>query len=76
MYITGVVNGTDFDEGAGRIWLDNVQCTGSENHLLNCSVDSSGANSCSHDQDVGVRCLPGDLYSLLRAILNCTYVSS
>ncbi len=55
-----------FGEGTGRIWLDNVQCTGNEKALMNCAVNSSGINSCSHAQDVGVICSAGiqHLYSL------------
>ncbi len=45
-----------FGEGTGRIWLDNVQCTGTERELTNCAASSSGVNSCTHAQDAGVRC--------------------
>ena len=48
-----------FTEGEGRIWLDNVQCTGNERTLINCTASSNGVNSCTHAQDAGVRCLPG-----------------
>ena len=50
---------TLFGEGTGRIWLDNVQCSGNESHLLSCSANSSGINPCSHVQDAGVRCSRG-----------------
>ena len=53
------VRGASFGEGIGRIWLDNVQCTGSERQLRNCSMDSGGINSCTHAQDAGVRCSLG-----------------
>lgn len=48
-----------FGEGRGRIWLENVQCTGNERKLSDCTASSSGVNSCSHAQDVGVRCSLG-----------------
>ncbi len=48
-----------FGEGTGRIWLANVQCTGNERELINCTASSSGVNSCTHAQDAGVRCPPG-----------------
>ena len=48
-----------FGEGTGRIWLDNVQCTGSERALMNCTASSNGVNSCTHAQDAGVRCPTG-----------------
>ena len=53
------VIGGSFGEGTGRIWLDSVQCTGSERELRNCTSNSNGINSCTHVQDAGVRCLPG-----------------
>lgn len=45
-----------FGEGAGQVWLDNTQCTGSEEEILDCSTSTSGVNSCTHAQDAGVRC--------------------
>ena len=50
---------TSFGEGTGRIWLDNIQCTGSERQLRNCISNSSGVNLCTHAQDAGVRCQSG-----------------
>ena len=54
-----MLNGTFVDDGTGRIWLSNVQCTGSERALINCTVSSTGVNSCTHAQDAGVRCQSG-----------------
>ena len=48
-----------FGEGTGRIWLDNVQCTGSERMLMNCIASSNGINNCTHAQDAGVMCPTG-----------------
>ena len=53
------LNGSSFGEGTGRIWLDNVQCTGNERTLINCTASSNGVNSCTHAQDAGVRCQSG-----------------
>lgn len=50
------VGGASFGQGTGRIWLDNVQCTGNEMQLTNCRASSSGVNICVHAQDAGVRC--------------------
>ena len=49
----------NFDEGMGRIWIDTIQCSGSEKMLTDCTADFSGVNPCTHTQDAGVRCLPG-----------------
>ena len=53
----------NISEGTGRIWLDNVQCTGNERELSNCVTSSSGI--CTHAQDVGVRCITGNSLSLV-----------
>ena len=40
--------------GTGPILMDDVQCDGSEDSLLECP--HSGAHNCQHYEDVGVRC--------------------
>ena len=52
-------DGNSFGEGTGRIWLDNVQCAGSERTLMNCRSNSTGITSCTHAQDAGVTCQSG-----------------
>ena len=42
--------------GSGQIWLDNVNCTGSESNLTSCTHDGWGIHKCGHDKDVGVEC--------------------
>ena len=46
-------------EGTGRVWFSGVQCTGNENHILECGLNSVGVNLCTHLEDAGVRCSPG-----------------
>jgi len=48
-----------FGEGTGRIWLSNVECTGSERELANCTATFNETTSCTHAQDAGVRCIQG-----------------
>ena len=55
------VIGGRFGEGMGRIWLDNVQCTGTERELTSCISNSSGVNDCTHAQDAGVKCEAGKI---------------
>ncbi len=43
-----------FGQGAGPIVMDNVQCTGNENSLMNCTFLTS--HNCRHSEDAGVRC--------------------
>ena len=39
--------------------LDDLQCTGLEYRLFECVHRGIGIHSCSHSQDVGVRCIAG-----------------
>ncbi|KAM6326881.1 LOW QUALITY PROTEIN: scavenger receptor cysteine-rich domain-containing protein DMBT1-like [Alca torda] len=45
-----------FGEGSGRIWLDSVNCTGTEATLSECQARPWGSNSCDHREDAGVVC--------------------
>ena len=44
-----------FGNGNGQIYLNNVDCTGSESNLLNCSRSSFVSCSGGHSWDAGVR---------------------
>ena len=58
-----------FTNGAGQIWLDEVQCTGTETRLVNCSANPLGTHNCAHFEDAGVRCQPAvGMHNLRREI--------
>ena len=41
------------------IWLDDVQCRGTENRLIDCPAASPlGRNDCNHMFDAGILCSP------------------
>ena len=51
-----VVLTTGFVRGSGVIWLDDVNCIGTEYSLTDCSTGILRLQNCSHNQDAGVRC--------------------
>ncbi|XP_009872693.1 PREDICTED: macrophage receptor MARCO [Apaloderma vittatum] len=42
--------------GTGKIWLDNVNCSGNEYSIMQCSKPDWGVHNCSHSEDAGVEC--------------------
>ncbi|XP_019957401.1 galectin-3-binding protein A [Paralichthys olivaceus] len=51
-----VVIGKDYGEVTGPIWLDDINCEGTENHLFTCGFKGWGVTDCSHKEDVGIIC--------------------
>ena len=45
-----------FGAGSGPIHLNNVDCSGSETNLFNCSQNSLFHCTSGHSADAGVRC--------------------
>ena len=56
-----VTRGAEFGEGTGRVSLSEVDCDGTEAHLVQCSFITT--HFCTHSQDAGVRCLPPSTFS-------------
>lgn len=45
---------THFGQGSDPIWLNDVDCEGSEASLFECKVKSCQKNTCNHGEDTSV----------------------
>ena len=65
----GVARAT-FGQGMGSIWLDDVNCQGTELRLSDCTARAVGSHNCQHSEDAGVRCGAGSFgkYLIIPAI--------
>ncbi|XP_029474408.1 neurotrypsin isoform X2 [Rhinatrema bivittatum] len=51
-------NQASFGEGSGAVLLDEVQCTGNELSIEQCTKNAWGEHNCAHQEDAGVSCTP------------------
>ena len=53
-------SGADYGKGNGTIWLNNVQCTGSESSLFSCVHDGLRNHTCTNGNEANVSCFGPD----------------
>jgi len=46
-----------FGVGSGKIWLDDVQCLGTERSIEDCRHSGWGIENCAHSEDASAICL-------------------
>ncbi|XP_065928600.1 deleted in malignant brain tumors 1 protein-like [Magallana gigas] len=49
-----------YGPGSGPIWLDDVNCEGSEINIDECQHQMWGSHNCNHGNDVSINCIPND----------------
>jgi len=45
-----------YGPGKGKIWIDQLGCTGKEDSIFDCAMSEMGVNTCDHGKDAGVVC--------------------
>ncbi|XP_019646758.1 PREDICTED: neurotrypsin-like [Branchiostoma belcheri] len=56
-FVNGVATqGKDYPGGTGEIWLNHLNCDGSESSLADCGITKWGGHDCTHKEDAAVIC--------------------
>ena len=52
-----------YGQGGGQIWLNDMNCIGTEETIADCPHSGWGSNNCSHEKDASVNCTAGITYT-------------
>ncbi|KAI8510850.1 Angiopoietin 4 [Branchiostoma belcheri] len=52
--------GSEYPGGTGNIYLNNLNCDGSESSVADCGITKWGGHDCTHKEDAAVKCIGGD----------------
>ena len=59
-----------YGEGYGHVYLDELQCTGSEPNITKCTHQGIGNTNCGHSEDAAVICKSESLLHLDSVVID------
>ena len=55
-----------YGQGSGEIWLNELNCIGTESNIGHCSHTGWGSHDCDHSEDAGIVCaVPNGNFALV-----------
>lgn len=63
-----------YGAGDGPIFLDGLNCDGSEESLMDCDMLPNAVSTCTHQNDVGVHCQSILIYVFSIVYSDCCFV--